>query len=184
MKRGGGKSKGSAFERQVCKDLSLWVTNGQKDDCFWRSAMSGGRATVQHRKGQDLSHVSGDICATHPDGYPLIENWFIECKFYKDLGFKTLVTSGRGVVADFWGKACDQAQQHMKRPMLILKQNQLPALVGIDAAYLSGTHGHLLPVAGFPKLGLYLYDYSQFLLRPGSWPKPKKQATIKRKKLI
>ena len=36
--------KGSEFEREMCKCLSLWWTDSKRDDVFWRSAQSGGRA--------------------------------------------------------------------------------------------------------------------------------------------
>ena len=49
MRKGGGKEKGSSFERLVCKRMSMWLSKGERDDLFWRSAMSGGRATVQLR---------------------------------------------------------------------------------------------------------------------------------------
>ena len=41
-----GKSqKGGAWEREFSKYLSLWITEGERDDVFWRSSQSGGRAT-------------------------------------------------------------------------------------------------------------------------------------------
>jgi len=165
MKSGGGKAKGSAFERDVCKKLSLWVTKNKRDDVFWRSAMSGGRATVAGKKGQGLAHVSGDICATHADGYALIEEIFIECKFYRDLTFAALVTSNSGLIERFWDKAQSQAHQHGKTPVVILKQNQMPALVGMTAVgvELFDLSTRVQPIASFPNLGLELYTFEEFL---------------------
>lgn len=57
-------AKGSTFERKICKDLSLWWTGGKDDDCFWRSSMSGGRATIRGRKGKRTRGHYGDIAAT------------------------------------------------------------------------------------------------------------------------
>ena len=37
MRSGGGKQKGSAFEREICKKLSLWFTENERDDIFFRS---------------------------------------------------------------------------------------------------------------------------------------------------
>lgn len=160
MKQGRGKAKGSAFEREVCKRLSLWVTKKERDDVFWRSAISGGRATVSSKKGHNMSHVSGDICAVHPAGFPLIEAVLIECKFYKDLTFSALVTSNSGLIARFWDKAQEQARQNKKLPMLILKQNQMPALVGLDAvgAEVFNLTTQLSPEATFPQMDLELYS--------------------------
>ena len=55
MRKGGGKAKGSSFERLICKELSLWITGGEHQDVFWRSAMSGGRSTVAMKKGDKLA---------------------------------------------------------------------------------------------------------------------------------
>src|ERR1700744_1950380 len=85
MRNGGSKQKGSTFERAICKDLSLFVSNGLKEDCFWRSAMSGGRATLSHRKTGEASRVAGDICATSPEGHLLTDYYYFELKHYKDL---------------------------------------------------------------------------------------------------
>jgi hypothetical protein len=132
MRAGGGKQKGSSFEREVCRDLSLWVSRQRSDDLFWRSAMSGGRATVRLKKGKKTAHQAGDICAVHPDGNILTDMFFIECKFYADLQAASLLFGGAGKIISFWQVCCQQAQAHGKLPMLILRQNRYPALIGLD----------------------------------------------------
>lgn len=132
MRAGSGKAKGSSFERVICKDLSLWVSGGARDDLYWRSAMSGGRATVAKKKGKSLAHVSGDICAVHPDGAVLTDRYFVECKHYKDLAYRAFLLSGSGAIATFWDKVREQAHSHGKQPLLILKQNQCPTVVLIN----------------------------------------------------
>lgn len=168
MKAGKGKAKGSAFERQICKDLSLWITKGARDDCLWRSAMSGGRATVSGRKGKGIAHAAGDICAIHPDGHRLINDYFVECKSYKDLKYSQLVTSNKGPVVDFWEQARLQARENKKLPMLILKQNLLPTLLGVGIWSLTklsletyGTH----PLIVIPTIDLYLFDYQKLIMQ-------------------
>ena len=78
-------AKGSEFEREMCKKISLWWTHGQRDDVFWRSQNSGGRATVRGRKGQDTHGQAGDIAAVHPCGEPLLQTFAVELK----RGYKT-----------------------------------------------------------------------------------------------
>lgn len=76
-----GKSKkGGAFERSFCKQLSLWWTSGLRDDVFWRTAGSGGRATMRRRKGQTTVNAHGDIMATDPIGEPLLDVFTLELK--------------------------------------------------------------------------------------------------------
>ncbi len=87
-------SKGASFERDISRQLSLWWTHGERDDVFWRSSMSGGRATVRAKKGQKTAYQNGDITATDPIGSPLIENVVIELKRgYKKWGVLDLLDS-------------------------------------------------------------------------------------------
>ena len=74
MSKGTGSRKGSAFERKVSKELSLWWSEGADPDVFWRSQCSGGRATVRN-VGQ-----FGDIAAVSPVGAPLLTITTIELK--------------------------------------------------------------------------------------------------------
>lgn len=126
--KGGGKRKGSAFEREICVALSRWVTNGKRDDVFWRSAMSGGRATIHHRKGTSIRQ-SGDICAVAPEGHGLTSKWFIECKHLKHVGLGELMIKGTGPLREIWNKTREQAVRHRLDPMLIIKQNMWPVIV-------------------------------------------------------
>lgn len=80
MKAGSGKRKGGAFERLICKKLSLWWTHGKRDDVFFRTASSGGRATQRAKKGKKTFGQYGDIQAADPIGQPLIDTCVIECK--------------------------------------------------------------------------------------------------------
>jgi hypothetical protein len=72
--------KGSAFERQICKELSLWWTEGQRDDVFWRTSGSGARATTRGKRGSSTYGQYGDIAATDPIGEPLLKFVTIELK--------------------------------------------------------------------------------------------------------
>jgi hypothetical protein len=128
MRVGGGQKKGSSFERQICKALSLWVTNGKRDDIFWRSSMSGGRATIHAKKGR-MHQVVGDICAVAPEGYKLTNQFCIECKHIKDLDIASFILNNRGVLAKCWKQACKQAQEYFRQPLLIAKENNRESLV-------------------------------------------------------
>lgn len=142
-----GKHKGSGFEREVCVAMSKWTTAGQRDDIYWRSAMSGGRATVQFKAGKKNLTQGGDISAVDPLGHKLLGHFAVECKFYKKLDIETSLLRGYGKLIQFWGEATRMAKRQKKIPILIAKQNNFPALVltddrGID---ILGMH-HLLRV--------------------------------------
>lgn len=73
-------AKGSSFERIICKQLSMWWSNGTRDDIFWRSSNSGGRATMRGKKGKSTFGHCGDIAATDPIGQSLLNKVTIELK--------------------------------------------------------------------------------------------------------
>jgi len=122
-----GQGKGAAFEREVCVKLSEWVTAGEKKDVFWRTAMSGGRATVFKKKGS-LFRQSGDICSVAPEGNDLTNKFYFELKFYKSLDFAAFFVKGKGVLGAFWQKTQNEARSYGLKPVLIVKQNWMPVL--------------------------------------------------------
>jgi hypothetical protein len=126
MKYGARKEKGSQFEREICVKLSLWVSKGKHRDLYWRSSLSGGRATVSHQRGKVIRQA-GDICATAPEGHKLTDAYMIECKFYKDLELEGFLF-GKGVLAGFWRVAVEAAARHQRSPLLVAKQNLRPVL--------------------------------------------------------
>jgi hypothetical protein len=129
MKKGSGKAKGSQFEREVCVALSKWVSYGVAEDLFWRSAMSGGRATVGSQRGKQLRRQAGDISAVSAEGCKLTDIFYIECRFYKSLDIEAFLLKSCGKLWAFWDETTIKAQVHSKQPMLIAKQNRLPTIV-------------------------------------------------------
>ena len=82
-------SKGGAFERAVAKQLSLWWSDGEADDWFWRTAGSGGRATNRAKKGKATVNSEGDICAQTGEAQKLLNDFVIEIK----RGYNTVTVS-------------------------------------------------------------------------------------------
>lgn len=121
------QGKGSQFEREICVRLSEWVTNGEKKDVFWRTAMSGGRATVFKKRGA-IFRQSGDICAVAHEGHALTDEYFFETKFYADLNFPAFFIKAKGPLGEFWTRARDEAKSYGLKPVLIVKQNRMPIL--------------------------------------------------------
>ena len=74
------KKKGGAYELEIARDLSLWYTEGKRDDIFFRSHSSGARATMRSKSGKRTKGQYGDLCASDPIGEPLIKVWTGECK--------------------------------------------------------------------------------------------------------
>jgi hypothetical protein len=87
-------AKGADFERDISRTLSLWWSHGERDDIFWRTSMSGGRATVRRKVGKATAYQAGDITATDPIGAPLIKATVIELKRgYKRWGILDMIDS-------------------------------------------------------------------------------------------
>lgn len=166
MKAGGGKQKGGSFERLICIKLSEWVSDGKKDDLFWRSAMSGGRATVGAKKGVSRKSQSGDISAIAPEGHALTNSFSIECKTYADLILDGLLFDKKGGITSFWRQTLRDAINSEKMPMLIAKQNRSIILLGLSSPgvfFFDIQMGSKSKLAYYNRLDLHLYDFELFL---------------------
>jgi hypothetical protein len=174
MRKGGGKQKGAEFERKVCKQLSLWISDGERQDIFWRSAMSGGRATVALKSGEKLASQAGDISAIDALGQKFIETFVVECKFYQVISFDDLIYRNKSGIPKFWNQCANDAHKHNKKPFLVVKRNnQKPLLcIGYTAKvwfFDDFREGYLR--AFFPgarswlacREGMYVYMFDDFL---------------------
>lgn len=165
-----GKAKGGEYERAVCKRLSLWMSRGLRDDLFWRSAMSGGRATLRFAKGAYNKSQAGDVTAIDSHGERLTSKFLIECKFYKDLRILSLLLpqddkSPKDTLADFWHQCSIDAGRAGRLPMLIAKQNQRGEFVLLSGR---GKEAFMLPeTTFFFHNGVYLYHFAAFLSLAG-----------------
>lgn len=102
-------NKGSPFERDIARKLSLWWSQNQSDDWFWRTAGSGGRATNRAKQGKATANGGGDICAQTKEAQELLNLVTFELK----RGYNTATVSdlldieGGGVM----GKFIEQARR-------------------------------------------------------------------------
>jgi hypothetical protein len=131
MRQGGGKAKGSAFERQVGARLSRWITNGARGDLFSRNVLSGGDFTKRAASRAEELGMPGDLMARHPLAFDFARAFTVECKHYADLGLVAFLLDHGGT--SFLGKVLQhtsfQASQANTHYMVIARQNRLPVLV-------------------------------------------------------
>lgn len=127
-----GHAKGSAFERTICVALSRFIDPEGQDTHFWRSSLSGGRATIQNRKGGGNKTQLGDISAIDGWGETLTLNFVFECKFYRKLDLESSLLFNRGKLARFWKQLVALAHKHNRHPVLIARQNRTETLVVLD----------------------------------------------------
>ena len=160
MRRGGGKSKGASFEREICRRLSLWISKGQQEDVYWRSSMSGGRSTVAAKRGKRLAAQAGDISCIHPVGQPFADKFYIECKDYHDLNFIGLL-KGTGNLVQFCGETVVQARNYNKLPLLIAHQARQPIIGCFSTVGLSLDDFSVVMSA--PRLDLWIVLFEELL---------------------
>lgn len=165
------KEKGSAYERNICQRLSLWVSQDKRTDVFWRSAMSGGRATLQAQRkhGKKFDAQAGDISAIHPLGALLIDHFVVDSKHYKDFNTAGLIFGQQGDLMPLWAKLVEEADGVKKEPMLICKQNRKPEIVmvrgkGYDFLLAGVNNPHeWQPLAQFPQADMRVFNFVQML---------------------
>lgn len=131
-------AKGSGFEREIAKKLGLWWTKGERDDIFWRTSQSGGRATIRRRKGKTTANQDGDICAIDPIGQPLIDKTTIELKVgYNGWTIKEIIDRPKRKVPTtletFFGQASREAENQGKECWwLITRQDRRETLIFVN----------------------------------------------------
>lgn len=129
MRQGGSAKKGASFERRVCKELSLWISSGKRDDIFWRSAMSGGRATIGLRKGITRASQAGDMVAISRLGEGFLNVFVVEHKHRRDLQLDRFLTEHKGNLMSYWRKHMKECKAFKKHPFLVAKQNRTKTLL-------------------------------------------------------
>ncbi len=134
-------NKGSGFEREVCKLLSRWWTNGKRDDVFWRTAGSGAMAKTRSKRNKKTFGQCGDVQATDPIGQPLINVCSIELKRgYSRNTFSDLIEKPDNAAEQAYEKFFNQAVEDHKNAeslswMLIAKRDRKQPLVFIPQKF-------------------------------------------------
>jgi hypothetical protein len=135
--------KGSSFEREICRDLSKWWSNGKRDDIFWRTSISGGRATTRRKKGKATFGQDGDIQAVDPIGQPLLEVCAIEIKRgYSSETIANLIDKPLGAKEQLYEKFINQVIHSANNSnsiawMLIVKRDRRKTIVIIPRHFYS-----------------------------------------------
>jgi hypothetical protein len=146
----GKRGKGSGFEREMSKMLSLWWTKGKREDVFWRSTTSGARATVRSRSGKATFGQYGDVQATDPIGQPLLDVCNIELKRgYSTQTVAHLLDSLPGNKPQAYELFIEQARADHKKAgsmfwLLIVKRDRRQPLVLIPIKFYNALQTELV----------------------------------------
>jgi len=125
----GKSAKGGQFERDTSKLLSKWWTDDERDDVFWRSSQSGGRATVRAKKGMKTANSYGDIACLDEIGRPLLNYFCLELKrgYSKDTDVLAFIDSKQKtpMILQFW-QQCERDRENAesKHSMVIFKRDR------------------------------------------------------------
>lgn len=128
-------SKGAAFERELAKRFSLWWTQDTRDDVFWRSSNSGGRATVRRRAGKKTFGHCGDLAATDPIGQPFLNAVTVELKCgYTKCVFADALDRADHLLQSEWEGFIEQARRAARNAetphwLLITRRNKRRAVL-------------------------------------------------------
>lgn len=149
MKRGGGSHKGADFERDICKELSLWWTNGERDDVFWRTAGSGGRATNRAKQGQNTAGAYGDLTNTDAEGEVLLKLCCFELKRgYGKFDVLDLLEKRNTPhkLQSFWQQAVKSTfDAGAYYPIVLFKRDRKPVMVMGPRSLLLALDGYIGP---------------------------------------
>lgn len=162
-------AKGGDFEREICKKLSAWWTYDDRDDVFWRSSQSGGRATVRFRKGKRTAGSYGDITALDPIGEPLMKLFTIELKRGQKHGEPGNLIDGTGEVkCHSFLQAIKQAKEAHKIAgskawLLISKRDFHRPCVFFDSSLLNGILSGFKTALTLPPVFRYRVDGEDFV---------------------
>ncbi len=135
---GYGGKKGAAYERTLCVMFSLWISGGTREDLLWRTAMSGGRATIKRRKGKSADSQAGDIGSVDPMGDWMVSTFLIEAKRYhsfewhRDVAEPTTATSQKATkrpLEIFLHTREEATKSGRLAPMVVLRGDRCPDLV-------------------------------------------------------
>ena len=158
--------KGPSFERDCCRLLSLWITNGKRDDVLWRNRV---RITS---KTKHAEYQLGDVTAAHALGIPFISVFNVELKtgYSKTRkGKRTknipwdlldLIDGKDKTFLNFWEQTYRDACISQRIPLLIFKRDYHEPAVAIRSMDINRFESYL----GFPK-----YKHRLVLISKDEW---------------
>jgi hypothetical protein len=147
-------AKGGAFENEICKQLSLWWSDGQRDDLLRRTAGSGGKATSRWKGGKNTANEHGDISFSDEIIKPFIDRYNIECKtgYASKIKWDVLdiIDSKQKstVLEKFWNQCKEDALKSHRIPLLIFRRNGRGKCICLEVS----EHRDLINLVGFISL--------------------------------
>lgn len=189
--------KGGKYEKEVCKHLSLWWTDGNRDDIFYSTHGSGNRATIRAKQGLCTENMCGDVCASAEIGFAFTDYFMTEIKrgYTDKLSFIELVDKPDKKtlkIKNWVRKAERQRKENFRRGLLvIIKRDYANPFCIIDTnsffrlcSYSMTALGDKYLEFSIDRRKYFAITFSAFLkfLNPGDIREIKKEFKIKRVK--
>ena len=118
------KAKGSGFEREIARKLTMWLTGQDKELYWWRSPNSGGVSTVS----QINTEISGDLVALKPESIAInrLFNWELKTG-YEGASFDLHLKCNKNEdLRVFWEQSVRDAKRADKEPVVIFRKKRMP----------------------------------------------------------
>jgi len=137
-------AKGGNYEREIAKKLSLWYTDGKRDDLVCRTDSSGGRASVRTKNKKVTNrYLYGDLKHSDDACLPMFNRWSIELKTGYMVGKDTrwdildILDSKQKepTIIKFWVQCVRDADLSRREPILIFRRNGRASCIMIDETY-------------------------------------------------
>jgi len=169
MRIGGGHAKGSAFERLVNTQLSLWLTQGARADLFRRNVLSGGSFTQRARRADPEAGMPGDLSANHPLAFAFLGQVAVECKHHHQVQLAHFLLEARrtSFLMKTYYHTCDQAAPLGLIPWVVAKEDRRPAFI-----LMPGEIGHIAAMCPNGRVGVMyhtLFTEAITLIRLDEW---------------
>ena len=131
MKRKGkkkpiGATKGSTNERKLCKEISLWWSDGKDPNIFCRT-----------NEGSQAPEEQGDMKARKSEGFPLMKMFCFEFKHYRNVDLLELLDDRKEkLLLKWWNQVNENSKssESTKSPFLLFKRNNRKPYVALDNA--------------------------------------------------
>jgi len=136
-------AKGGDNERTKSKEWSLWISEGNRDDIFWRTN-SGARATQRNKSSKTTANSYGDLVCLDPIGEPFLRICVVEVKkgYNKVIDLLSLIDSNakKQTLQLFWRQVLKDAENAQKagwgnEPLLVVHRDHLLPIVFMKADF-------------------------------------------------
>lgn len=164
MKPGYGSRKGSAFERKLSKELSLWWSDDKRNDLFWRTHSSGQLGTVSKKRME-----YGDIMSIDDESKPFMNKFHIEarhglCIRVQDLIYKPKPSSSN--MTGFIDEGVLGARDSNRHPIWFFREQGKPIMTLMQyedfCFWIPKSAAENIVIALFPGYELILFSFEDF----------------------